>query len=476
MSNSDKLLVGVHSDSLNEAIKNDKKVVDAFLECTKMKECLVLATPVSDTSVLSVLNPEIVRVSYEDRGDGTFVAMYKTGTYESKTGFHDYIPSSMIAGLYGCKENSKEFNEIKGAFHDLLAFEAISRWHKDESIFVTQYPNLLEKNVWIQKRFHLKILSFVQALEYFDLYLKRQDLHYANPYVREVDGKAFHYWFLFKDLVPKFAEAWSISVFGKDVIPNGPNIQNALAGLADKFENALCSSDRIALEYMKRPVNSTQWEMLYNLNYFCLLATGIFDSLAWLTVHRYSLPIPTKPERPHEVSIQITKPNSWGTKFVGAISKHNSSLASFIRNNQDFIKLFYPMRHAIQHREPVGGAQFEDRSEGWTASVAQIKQDASVAIQKIDQPEYPFTKWGLLKTSGIGYLLEPHRFTRKALRNLVPFTNTYIELLDFPSLIASHQKLIDKIADAKSTEPEPPFIAKIYWTRDSHLPILFRNR
>jgi len=119
MSNDNKLLVGVHSDSLNEAIKNDKKVVDAFLECTKMKECLVLATPVSDTSVLSVLNPEIVRVSYEDRGDGTFVAMYKTGTYEGKTGFHDYIPSSMIVDLYGCKENSKEFNEIKGALLSL---------------------------------------------------------------------------------------------------------------------------------------------------------------------------------------------------------------------------------------------------------------------------------------------------------------------------------------------------------------------
>lgn len=459
--------MGIHSSSLNEAIKNDKRVIDVFLECAKMKECYVLATP-ADESVLSMLNPEIIRVSYEDRGDGAFVAKYGNGW----TGFHDFIPPSMITDPYGCKEDSKEFREIKGAFHDLLAFEAIARWHKDESIFVTQYPNLLEKNVWIQKRFDVKILSFVQALEYFDLYLKKRNLYYANPYLGRVDGKAFHYWFLLKDLVPKFAEVWSISVFGKNVIRNGPIIFDVLTGLADRFQNALCSSDRIAIEYMKRPINSTEWEMLYNFNYFCLLTTGIFDSLAWLTVHRYSMPI----RSPLQVSIQITRPKSRGAKFVASISRHNSSLATFIRNNQEFIKLFYPMRHATQHRESAGGAKFEHASEGWTAILARIKQDAVDAIQRIDQSGYPFTAWGLLNSSGISPMLDPHRFTRKALRNLMAFTNTYIELLDFPSLIAPHQNLIDKIADARSKAPEPPFIAKIYWRRDSHLPILFRNR
>lgn len=471
MSNDNKLLMGVHSDSLNEAVKNDKRVVDVFFECAKMRECLMLATP-ADAPVLSMLNPEIVRVSYEDRGDGIFVAVYKTG----QTGFRDLISSAMIVDLYECKEDSGELKEIKAAFHDLLAFEAISRWHKDESIFATQYPHLLKKNVWIQKRFDVKILSFVQALEYFDLYLKKRNLYYANPHLRRVDGKAFHYWFLLKDLVPKFAEAWSITVFGKNDIQNGPNIQDVLSGLADRFQNALCSSDRIAMEYVKRPVNSTEWEMLYNFNYFCLLATGIFDSLAWLTVLRYSLPIPTKPKRPHEVSIHITKPKSWGAKFVAAIAPHNSPLVTFIRKNQDFIKLFYPMRHATQHREPVGGAQFVHANEGWTATVAHVKKDALVAIQRLDQPRYPFSKWGLSSISGIPPMLEPYRFTRTALRDLMTFADKYIELLDFPSLILSHQNLIHKIAKARSKKPESPFIAKIYWRRDSHLPILFRNR
>ena len=324
----------------------------------------------------------------------------------------------------------------------------------------------------VTKKFDVKILSFVQTLEYFDLYLKKRNLYYANPYLRRVDGKAFHYWFLLKDLVPKFAEAWSISVFGKDTIKNGSNIQDVLAGLADRFQNALCSSDRIAMEYMKRPINSTEWEMLYNFNYFCLLTTGIFDSLAWLTVHRYSIPI----YNPLQVSIKITKPNSRGDKFVTAISRHNSSLAHFIRNNQDLIQLFYPMRHATQHRECAGGAQFENADEGWTATLARIKEDAAAAIQRIDQPGYPFTKWGFLKFPGIGCMLEPHRFTRKALRNLMTFANDYIELLDFPSLIATHRNLIDKIASARFKEPEPPFIARIYWRRNSHLPVLFRNR
>lgn len=468
MSNDNKLLMGVHSKSLSGAVKTDKKVVDVFLECAKMKECLVLATPTADASVLSMLNPEIVRVSYENRGNGTLIATYG----RARTVFYD-IPPGMITSLYGFKEDSTNFEETKDAFRDLSAFEAISRWHKDESIFVTQNSNLLEKNVWVQKRFDTKILSLAQALEYFDLYLKKRDLYYLNPYLGEVDGKAFHYWFLLKDLVPKFAEAWSISVFGQDVIQNGQNIRDVLTGLADKFENALYSSDRIAMEYTKRPANSTKWEMLYNFNYFCLLVTGIFDLLAWLTVHRYSIQI----RRREQVSIRITSSGSKGAKFVAVISKHNSPLASLIEAKKDFINLFYPLRNAIAHREPVRGPQFEDRSEGWIASLADIKQDALAAIQRIDQPRHQFTKWGLLNIPGIGDLLEPHRFTREALRNLMDFANAYIELLDLPSLIASHQNLIDKIADARSKETESTtFIAKTYWRRDSHLPILFRNR
>jgi len=461
----------IHSSSLNEIIKNDREAINVLLECSNMEECSMLATP-ADVSVMSILNPRIIRISYEERSSGAFVAKYEEGW----AGFHNNIRSSTITDLYGCKEDSIEFKKIKSALLDVLAFEAISRGYEGESIFVTQYSNLLEKNIWIQKRNDVKILSFVQTLEYFDLYLKKRNLYYANPHSRRVNGKAFHYWFLLKHLVPQFAKAWSISVFSEKVIQNGTNIKDVLSGLTDRFENALCPSDRIAMEYTKRPINSTEWEMLYNFNYFCLLVTGIFDLLAWLTVHRYSLPIPTELDRPHEVSIQITKPKSWGAKFVKIVSQSNPSLASFIKKNQDFIKLFYPMRHAVQHREPVRGAQFTDLDESWTASLAHIKQDALVAIRKIDQLGYPFTKWGLLNSSGFGYLLEPHRFTRNALRNLMAFANIYIELLDFPSLIAPHQDLIDKIAEVKSKEPEPPFLAKTYWKRDSHLPILFRNR
>lgn len=139
-----KLLIGVHSNSIEEALKNDKQVVDIFFECAKMKECLVLALPVADASLLSNFGPNAIFVTYKDRGDGSFLAEHSGGS----TGFHDSIPPSKITDIYGCKEDSTEFKEIKGAFLDLLAFEAISRWHKNESLFVSQAPYLLEKQVW----------------------------------------------------------------------------------------------------------------------------------------------------------------------------------------------------------------------------------------------------------------------------------------------------------------------------------------
>jgi hypothetical protein len=382
------------------------------------------------------------------------------------------VPKGMLTDLYGCQEDSIEFIEASAAFHDLLVFEAISR-NKGHSIFVSQSSYLLEKNVWIQKRFEVKILSFLQALEYIDLYLRRLDptVYYTAPHHQIIGGNAFYYWFLLRDLIPEFTRAWSISVFGKDHIQNGGKIQSTLSGFASKFRNALCSSDRIAIEYMKRPNNSTEWEMLFNLNYFCMLVTGIFDLLAWLVVHRYSMPI----RRPYEVSMRIAGHKSRGAKFVGSIARYNPPLASFIVKKQRFIHMFYPMRDAVQHREPIEGAKFEQATEGWTVSVANLERGAVDAIRMIDQSGYPFTRFGLLET-GVSNLLEPYRFTRTALKDLIGLSNTFLEFLDFPSLIAERQDLINKINQAKSDENRTPLITKIYWSRDCYLPILFRNK
>jgi hypothetical protein len=463
------LLVIVHSNSFGKI--RDEGVADAFLKCSNLGEILILATPTADNPSWLGNHPQIFRIAYEDRSNGSFVARYKIPNHEVRILVHDYLPKEMITELYGYREDSAEFTEARGAFTDLLTSEALSR-DENDAIFVTESHHLLEKNVWIQKRFEVKILSFSEALEYIDLRLRRYDQtsYYAAPRYKIKGGNAFHYWFLLKDLVPKFSEAWGISVFGTNRIQNGKKIQNALQGFASKFENALYSSDLIAMEYMKRPNNLTEWEMLYNLNYFCMLVTGIFDMLAWLSTYRFSIPI----HQPYEVSIHITGHKSKGARFVGAIARSNPSLASFIVTKQNFIHLFYPLRDATQHREPVGGALFEETNEGWTVSVANLEQDAVDALKMIDQNGYPFTKFGLLNAGTLNHM-EPHRFTRQALRELTSICNTYLEMLDFPLLIATSKDLVDKITHAKQ-QNDVPFIARTYWKRDCHLPILFRNR
>jgi hypothetical protein len=462
-----KLTVCIQSDSIEKEQRKDKEAIDAFFQCSELKEFDFLATP-TNSPILQTLSSEVTRIIYEDKGKGYYVAhLQKKGIDIGYTGFQNLLKPKFFTDVFGYKEESAEFREVNNAFQDLLAFRAISNYAESDSIFVTQCLSLLEKNVWILRSANIKVLSFVQALEYLDLDLKRRNIYYAGPYIRETDGRAFHYWFLLKHLFPRFAEAWSASVFGNKVIQNGPAIKDVLSGLGDRLQNALYASDDIALEFMKRPVNSTEWEMLYHFNYFCLLATGVFDALAWLTVHRYSMPVSDR----LGVSIHITGPKSRGTKFVNAISQKNASLASFIQNHADLIRLFYPMRHAAQHGEPVGGTQFEDRDEGWTASLARIKIDALTGINKIDIKGNPFSSWGLLGTwSG---LLEPYRFTRKALRELMAFSNEYLKLLDFPSMITSPE-LKEKVTSTSSKDPETCFIAKIYWKRESNLPILFQ--
>lgn len=463
-----KLNVCLHSDSIDEALKKDKKVADVLLQCSELEELNFMATP-TNSSALSNLSPEITRISYKDRGEGRFVAkISKKEIEQSWTIFQELSKPRFFSRVFGVKDGSDGFQKLKNAFRDLRAFEAISNFASENTLFVTQYSPLLKKNVWIQRRFNVKIFSFVQALEYMDLYLKRRNIYYAGPKVRETDGRAFHYWFLLRYLFPSFTEAWKVAVFGKAVIQNGTQIMDVLSGLADRLQNALCASDRIAMEYMKHPINSTEWEILYHFNYFCLLVTGIFDSLAWLTVHRYSMPIGGV----FDVRIRIGKSGSHGDKFVKAISQKNTTLASLIQKNQDLINLFYPIRHSAQHREPAGGTLFVSRTEGWTASLVRIKNDALTAIQKIDTQRQPFSEWGLLNT--FDEYLEPYRFTRKALRKLMIFSNEYLKALDFPKLITSPE-LQKKIENASSKDPETCFIAKVYWKRDSTLPILFRD-
>jgi len=137
--------------------------------------------------------------------------------------------------------------------------------------------------------------------------------------------------------------------------------------------------------------------------------------------------------------------------------------------------MFYPMRDSIQHRDLVKGVLFVNPSEGWTISTAQLKQDALAAIQVVDRSGASFTKWGRLVD--IDYLLEPHRFSRKASRQLITFINTYLDLLDLDSLIISHRDVKKKVDEVRSkSSSETPFIAKTYLRRDSHLPILFPPR
>ncbi len=131
------------------------------------------------------------------------------------------------------------------------------------------------------------------------------------------------------------------------------------------------------------------------------------------------------------------------------------------------------MRDSVQHRDPLGGAHFVYASDGWKVSVVQPKSDALNAISRVDTTGHLFTEWGVL--SGSGYL-EPHRFCRKASRELLRFVDRYLELLDFPSLITSHPEIRTRVNQAISQAPEPPFITKMYLSRSSHLPILFRTR
>ncbi len=184
--------------------------------------------------------------------------------------------------------------------------------------------------------------------------------------------------------------------------------------------------------------------MLNQLNYFFMLSTGVFDSLAWLALHRFNL---RKGNR-LDITLRAEKFLGKENPFFRQLDVAAPHLTPFLRDRhqQDRIAVFYAPRDTVQHRLVLTGAHFNTGQVISDCNIAFLSREDAQAIQNIDRmiPEnMPFTEWGLLSFSGDAdkILLEPYRFTCAALRFLFPFVSDVLDRLDFPGWIGAHPPL-----------------------------------
>jgi hypothetical protein len=279
------------------------------------------------------------------------------------------------------------------------------------------------------------------AQRYVSLYLKAYGAYRVMP--NFTVNRGLYYWMRLWNLVPAFQAAWPYVVFGVNVAPHGQEIYAFLQALHARLTGMMQAHDRLGWFRYTPADNDTRDEMLNELNYFIVLATGIFDSIAWLASHRFQINEPNR----NAITIRApSTPNSRSASFFTNLETEAPTLVTYLRNSarQARIDLFYQPRDAIQHRLVLTGAHFNTGRYLSDCNVVFPDSATVQAIQQVDSHDkerLPFSAWGLIYADEAQPLLEPFRCSGEALRFVFSFVDGALTHLDLASWLSPFPQL-----------------------------------
>jgi hypothetical protein len=220
------------------------------------------------------------------------------------------------------------------------------------------------------------VLSPTEARRYISLFLKAHSKYHART--NHTLNRSIYYWQRLWHLVPAFQEAWPYAVFGEKGLPGGDQIAAHMQSLYARLIGQMQACDRIGWLRYSVPTSDGRDEMLNELNYFFMLATGIFDSLAWIALHRFALQAGRL-----DVTLREERPIGRANPFFASLDAVAPAFASFLctRQQQAKITLFYAPRDTIQHRLVLTGAHFNSGQIISDCNIAYLNRDDAQAIQ-----------------------------------------------------------------------------------------------
>ena len=335
-------------------------------------------------------------------------------------------------------EQMRHPHELPAPFVDVKIHQALER-----HLFVTLDQGLLKLALIARPEGNVFVLTPREAQCYLDLCLKAHEKYHIQT--NYIVNRSVYYWMRLWNLVPTFQAAWSYTVYGAaDSLPGSTPLMEFMQAFYARLIGQMQACDRIGWLRYSVPTSDARDEMLNQLNYFFMLATGVFDSLAWLAYHRFGLRVAPR----QDVTLRAERRPGRDNPLFQQLDGAAPDLASFFRDRQqqEHISLFYAPRDTIQHRLVLTGAHFNTGQLISDCNVAFLSREYAQAIQAVDRmtPEHmPFSEWGLITLSDgpEKILLEPYRFTCTALRFLFLFVSNVLRLLDFPGWIGVHPAL-----------------------------------
>jgi hypothetical protein len=464
LSKQGKLNILIDSESFDKLLSQKNKLAERLLEYSETKMFDLLRSPF-DTKGHKLRRIAEFRKEYGKNNNLTGLEITRKES-RSLIGFFYRMRDidSVAARVY--KKESLTANEKESVL--LVFIQASLRQSgvtSDSDILVTENNTIVENRLWFESHFPgspLNIATIDEALQFMDLFAKFRDTYYIAS--NFTCNKGFWYLFSFKTKLYNYQLPWSSVVYGLP-LRNG---QEMLQGFSNRFTDLLRAIDEIGFQYYLGVNNDTLDTMVYHLNYFITLVTGIFDSLANLSVAYYDLKIKGVDFDKEKGMYKITLRKKVGRDFLKQLEVKNHELFNFISGNEHFIELFYPFRERILHRERLQQSGFEYYgSEGkWKANIIKIPLNVAEIIRQFDEEqEYePVTKWGMYSV-----FLEPFHFVRAATEKLIEFCNKYFELLNFEELLEMHPEVNRKIEESSKSESHRTFAKELEIFKNNRL-------
>ena len=335
-------------------------------------------------------------------------------------------------------------------------------------LLITNNEIIVKNRLWFESHLPVSgspvnIMTTDEALQFMDLFAKYKETYYISS--NFTCNRGLWYLYSFKTKVSNFQLPWSSVVYGTPIM-NGLDI---LQAFSNRFIDLLRAIDEIGFEYYKGVNNDTMDGMVYHLNYFITLVTGLFDNLALLSLSYYPLQVKGVNSRQKDRMFKISLRNK---DFLKALKEKNQDLHDFIKNNKNFIELFYPFREEIIHRSGLKKAGFKYTGDdvNWEMNIIRLSEDVANKIEVFDgESEYEvITRWGIYKSNS-EYFLEPFHFVKAATENLIEFCNKYLELLAFNQLLEKNPEVKQKIEENNKSKTHRDFINGLEIFKRDHL-------
>jgi hypothetical protein len=390
-----------------------------------------------------------------------------------------------IEEITGARPNESRYDRLRDGWLDVTSCQCV-----DGSLFVTCDPDMLSYRDWFQDEISVFIVTPEEALDYIDIYMKCLGEYLRHPRY-SIRGRQSYYFSRLCGLIPSFSRTWTVANIAEIEIPDGEAIRHHLQSFYLRLLRMLQVKDVIATQYYQTADNETLFSMLGELNTFMPLATGTFDSLAWISRHLYEYKTDSiklgkdDPER-HRTILRLPEPGK-ANGLVNSIELHNKPLAQMLRSreSQNLIGIYYPARDSIQHRHPLSGLKYiwmEDNGSGRPSDtddekafgLAILDLETDDAISKLDSEDASdyFSMWRIRHT-GHYSLLEPYKFVTRALLELGVFYESFFErlgLFNLPNLSQESKALESEVESKRRlrTSFSIPFLLKhqrpLRWT------------